>query len=481
MKNSKPEIGGGKFKKVFEEGPIGMALVRLSDFGFDFVNKRLCDMLNYSEDEMLQFSFPDITHKDDVETDLELAGQLINGEIPFYQMEKRYLKKGGDILWIKLTAAILRDEGYGLAMIEDIHKHKLLEEKLRVSEARYRALARNFPNGAVVLFDHNLKYLLADGKGLGEIGLSKSTLEGKTVYEIFPPDTSDILEPYYRDALAGIENVFEVEFANKVYEVRAVPIKNSSGEVIAGMTMSQDITENKRHIKDLQELNKNKDKFFSIISHDLRSPFSNLLGLTQFLADDIEDLTKEEIKEFSTGVYASAKSVFELLENLLEWSRIQTGRITFDPQYFNLKTSLESIIKLFSANAENKKIAIRYEGENEILINADKNMISTVFRNLISNAIKFSNAGQEIIIKGERLDGFYNIHVIDKGIGIRKENIKKIFKIEEQITTKGTYGERGTGLGLMLTKEFVNKNNGSLNVSSELGKGSDFTVTLPSV
>jgi PAS domain S-box-containing protein len=475
-------IGGRKFTKVFKEGPLGMALVNPKTFQFEIVNERLCKMLSYSEKELQQKTFKEVTHPDDRGGDLEAAQHLIDGAIPFYTKEKRYLKKNNEPVWIRLNVSVLWDE-YGkpehfLTMVENIDEKKRIEIDLKLSELQYKALAKNLPKGAVLLFGKNLETILFDGKGLSAVGLSKKLISGKKIEEIFSGEALEILRPNMVACLKGEESEFDITIANKVFEVHIVPIKLID-DFTAGMALFHDITGEKEHISELQELNRNKDKFFSIISHDLRSPFSNLLGLTQFLADDIDELSQKEVRDFAEGIYISAKLVFDLLENLLEWSRIQTGRIPYQPVSFNLKSLLHEIIFLFNANSISKNIKFNLNITGEVTVFADRNMLSTVFRNLISNAIKFSHQGGEVSIASNITGKKVIIIIEDFGIGMKKETMKKLFKIESHFTSKGTSGERGTGLGLILTKEFIEKNKGSINVESEYGKGSSFIIELP--
>jgi PAS domain S-box-containing protein len=229
----------------------------------------------------------------------------------------------------------------------------------------------------------------------------------------------------------------------------------------------------------LIKLNANKDKFFSIISHDLKGPFTGLLGITEMLVEDYDDFSDEEIKELIVGLHKSAKNGYELLEGLLEWSRLQRGAIEFKPTEINLSKVSDMILELSRPNAVRKNLTL----ESKIKINeiayADENMVSTVIRNLIANAIKFTESGGRIEINSEKMDDFVKVCITDDGIGISEEDIKKLFRIEIHHTTVGTNKEKGTGVGLILCKELIEKNHGKIWVESEFGKGSMFCFTLP--
>lgn len=237
----------------------------------------------------------------------------------------------------------------------------------------------------------------------------------------------------------------------------------------------QDIIEKN---KELKELNKTKDKFFSIIAHDLKSPFNSLLGFGQHLKEDFKDYTIDEIVMMIGVMHETALKGYKLLENLLEWSRMQTGKITFEPENINLKDVIDNNIDLLKQNALKKEISLSSNLHETILVNGDQNMINTIFRNLISNAIKFTHKRGEISIDCIKIDDSVQIKVTDTGIGIPEEIIEKMFKIDENISRKGTEKESGTGLGLILCKEFIEKHNRTIVCESEIGKGSCFSFSL---
>ena len=229
---------------------------------------------------------------------------------------------------------------------------------------------------------------------------------------------------------------------------------------------------------ELQELNATKDKFFSIISHDLKGPLNSLTSFSSLLINHTESLSKEEIKMFASDFDKSLKNLFVLLENLLEWSRSQTGNIEFVPEPFDLAAMLEENKELLKAQAQNKNITLMNESPEKVLINAHKNSINTVVRNLISNAIKFTPEGGKITLKTSRQNGEAVISIADTGVGMSQNVIDKLFRIDSKHSTKGTANEKGTGLGLILCKEFVEKNGGRIWVTSKEGEGSVFYFSL---
>ena len=246
----------------------------------------------------------------------------------------------------------------------------------------------------------------------------------------------------------------------------------------------------KKAEKELRNLNSEKDKFFSIIAHDLKSPFNVLLNFSDILANDFDDIDVKEQKEIIGYIQKSAKNTYNLLENLLMWSRLQRGKIALNTEKINLFELSFETIKLLSYLAEKKSIKIINKIPDDAFIIADKNMLSTILRNLISNAIKFTPKGGTIEIgckntieKRDALSQQYHsrsqqIYVKDNGVGIKLEMQEKIFKISENVSTKGTESEAGTGLGLILCKDFVEKHGGKIWVESK-NKGSVFNFTIP--
>ncbi|MQY78443.1 MAG: HAMP domain-containing protein [Bacteroidetes bacterium] len=230
---------------------------------------------------------------------------------------------------------------------------------------------------------------------------------------------------------------------------------------------------------DLKELNAAKDRFFSIIAHDLKNPFSVLLSVTEVLIESYKDLSDEEKNLSIRRINKSANQLFNLLENLLQWSMSQTGSIKYVPEKMDMGIAVASNVSLLKMNAESKNVKLTSEIKEETYVYADVDMIRTVVRNLLSNAIKFNKTGGDAEVISKKKNDFLEVSVIDSGIGLNKEDLGKLFRIDVQNKSIGTSKEKGTGLGLILSKEYIEKNGGEIWVESELGKGSKFTFTLP--
>jgi signal transduction histidine kinase len=234
----------------------------------------------------------------------------------------------------------------------------------------------------------------------------------------------------------------------------------------------------KRSEQELRKTNKMKDKFFSIISHDLRSPFQGLIGMANILVED-EDLTAEERKEFTLKLYESLKTQFHFIDDLLTWNRIQRGAIEFIPSADDLTTVLRETLELLANSIENKKLTVVLDTPDNVTLNFDRNMVATIIRNLITNAVKFTPHGGTIKIRIDNRPDTVEVSVQDTGIGIDNSDLKKLWDSEFHRSTKGTDGEDGTGLGLILCKEFVEKHGGLISAESEINMGSTFRFSIP--
>lgn len=230
---------------------------------------------------------------------------------------------------------------------------------------------------------------------------------------------------------------------------------------------------------ELNKLNADKDRFMQILGHDLRTPFTTLLGFSGILLENLRIYDIDKIENMIELIHKTSQQTFFLLEDLLLWSKSQAGRIPFEPRELVFKDVCMQVINSLMNNAEAKNIKINLRDNEETVVYADEQMLKTVLRNLLSNAIKFTNQNGQIDIFTEKSHSQTTITVSDNGVGIENENIDKILDITQHYVTKGTAKEKGTGLGLMLCKEFVEKHGGNLWVESEPGKGSSFYFTMP--
>jgi len=229
----------------------------------------------------------------------------------------------------------------------------------------------------------------------------------------------------------------------------------------------------------LKALNATKDKLFTIIAHDLKNPFNSILGFSELLLENLREYDIFKTEKFVKNIGAVAKNTLNLLENLLDWAKTQTGQISFSPEKLDLTTIIAEIIELLNSAAQIKNITLNYLQIEPVSIYADANMIKTILRNLISNAIKYTNSSGKVFIYAIPSTDHIEITVSDNGLGMSEDVKNNLFTDGEQTSLQGTTGEKGTGLGLLICKDFVEKHGGKIWAESDLGKGSTFKFTLP--
>ena len=254
----------------------------------------------------------------------------------------------------------------------------------------------------------------------------------------------------------------------------------SRDELEAAMLQQADLYDKLRASEQqFKDLNARKDKFFSIVSHDVKSMLVSAIGFSKLLISDAETLPREMVKEFATHVHSSTINTYDLLENLLTWTRMQTGRMLYQRAWHGVDDLIQNNMTMLRDNAARKRIHLKREGDREAQVYADRNMINSVLQNLISNAIKFTEHGGEITVSSRTVDQEVEIGVRDTGVGINPDDLGKLFRIDMNHSTPGTDEEAGTGLGLVLCKEMIEKHEGRIWAESEPGEGSAFYFTLP--
>lgn len=332
--------------------------------------------------------------------------------------------------------------------------------------------------GCVQIHDQEHVFIeLEKGKSFGEFALIDTDSRSASA----TAKQNSILLQCTQDQLRLVEQEFQI----KIIDVIQTALQNMKQRMLVKDLLEEELTRQKIQIeeqkKELETLNATKDKFFSIIAHDLKNPFASLIGASGYLLSSSNELSQEQMTNFLTIINNSAKQGHRLLENLLEWSRMQTGMMSWQPEQVDLWDLVNEVVSLLRGSAETKQIHLEAKVDENLSAFVDPNMINTVVRNLVSNAIKFTPNGGEIIVESRQSKNFIEITVKDNGVGIKAENIEKLFKIDEQVMQNGTENETGTGLGLILCKEFIDKHKGELLVKSEINKGSSFIFRLPMV
>jgi PAS domain S-box-containing protein len=306
------------------------------------------------------------------------------------------------------------------------------------------------------------------------------------VNRVHPEDFPGVQQTLYNH-LNGETDLYKVEYRMRtksgdwkwVEDVGKVVERDENGKATRVIGLYYDISDLKNIQNQLQELNATKDKFFSIIAHDLKNPFSAILGFSRLIQDECSSDRFENIQEYNGYVLQSATTGYDLLVNLLDWARIQNGKFKFNPESLDLSALLSVQEVSFHASLTKKHQKIRFDVPDGFVVRADRFMFDTVLRYLISNAIKYTPEGGEIAVRAERKDGVSEVRITDTGVGIPSDKMDKLFKIEEGYSTAGTNNETGTGLGLILCRDFMKQQHGTIGVESVENHGTTFILTFP--
>lgn len=356
-----------------------------------------------------------------------------------------------------------------------------------------RTLIDNMPD-FIYIKDVKSRFVVANKKLSQVHGIrSPMNMAGKTDFDFYP---KELANKYFWNEqeimtsgkpLINIEEQSLDENGDTIYlSTTKIPLRDSTGKSIGLVGIGRDITARKKaeeqlveHARQLQKLNFTKDKFFSIIAHDLRNPFHSILGFCDLLIKNYHGFDDIKKQEFIGLIYESSQYAHNLLENLLQWSRTQTDGIKYNPSVQSLSRIIDDTMHILNASLQKKGLVFNSEIQKSISVFVDKNMIETVIRNLVNNAVKFTPSGGKITISAQENGKFLAVKVSDTGVGIKPEDLSRLFQFEDFHTTTGTAGELGTGLGLIICHEFIKKHGGEISVTSEPGKGSTFTFTLP--
>lgn len=371
-------------------------------------------------------------------------------------------------------------------IIRFLLKHYTLEkQRAEENELKFRALSENSQD-SISRFDRQHRRTYINMAGLRVLGMGAEEIIGKTPGEsgIYDEQQSLIFKNTIEKVFTTEQPQFEqysLKNGNGInyYDLRLFPEYNDKNEVVSVLGVSRDITTLKQSEIKLLQLNADKDLFISILAHDLRNPFNSILGLSQLLLDDLQKIDLFTVEKYIEVINTTSQKTYNLLEDLLLWTRSQSGKLEFKPRVIDFVRTFDETIENMRTNALSKKITINFSVNGNITLLADKDMIKVVLRNLISNAIKFTHQEGQINIIAEQTASTLLVTVSDNGVGIVSGRINDLFDISKIVTTKGTSNEKGTGLGLLLCREFVEKHGGKIWVESIEGKGSDFKFTLP--
>lgn len=392
-----------------------------------------------------------------------------------------------EALNIKLNEGISIREQLNLQLQKEIVERKLAENEIR-------KLSKVFLEGTNPTFieDLNGNILEMNNEAVNFYGFSREELIGKSIKLIVPDEKHTKIEELIKLCLEG-KLVRDVEGLQLKKDGSKIPVlmtlsllTDEENNPFAIASIASDISELKNIEKELtkskaaaESANAAKDKFFKIISHDLRSPFNSIIGLSSLLIEQYESFDDLRRKDYIQNINKASLYSYDLLDNLLTWARTQTDEIIINKEELNLKDLVETSISTALLNANAKSISVINRVQAEFFLSIDRNTALTFIRNVVNNAIKFTHKGGYVIIDSQVNEDSISLHITDTGVGISPEVIDHLFQIGKDISTKGTDNEKGTGLGLILCKEFIERNGGSISVKSEVGKGSEFIINLP--
>ena len=501
-----------KFRIITENLRDTIWTIDTTKMAYTYATANSFDILGYSSEEMVGKKVPEIFSQ----RDIAKVTQLLQKGVRDYRLgrtnkvqifaEVQFIHKDGHLLWCEISANVLMSEDSEplemLGITRVIEDRKEMERRLKESEKKYRLIVDNTKDMISVTDVSMSKFSYVSGACYEMFGYTREEYLQMPMRETMPPESFQLLvsileaqtSKYLRGEANNLTATFELQQYHKDgsliwVEISAKMTQDDNGNFSEMIAITRNIEDRKavefqilEQKEELEHLNMTKDKFFSIIAHDLRNPFSALLNMSELLNNTYHQLSTTKALEVIKIIYNSSNQIYQLLENLLLWSRSSVGTLSFSPSVNELMPICLSVVESLELQAKVKNIDINIvDIEFKKYVICDSNMIETVIRNLISNAIKFSYSNSTITLEIEVFKDnadYYLIKVSDTGVGIPYEKQSKIFDISEKTSTKGTRNETGTGLGLILCKEFIDKHDCRIWVESEEGKGTTFCFTL---
>ncbi|MBN8545317.1 MAG: PAS domain S-box protein [Ignavibacteria bacterium] len=473
-------------QSIFEASNDGIAVEEADSL--IFVNNSFVRIFGYdSELEIIGKSFNSFIHPvDDPLNSTE--GKEFNG-----------VKKDGNAFIAEVSRASFEfnNKTFNVLIVRDITQMRLARKLIEESEAKYRSIAENIDDFLWVseIVENRLSPVFVTSSFVAMTGFKVSEFVGNNHFwfRIIHPED---LDGYFLDLKNLLRNKYKnggalecriiAKNGASIWVKNKISFVREGDKIVKMFGLVSDITKQKQaedeinqSTENLKKLNEAKDRFISIISHDMRTPFSSILGFTDFLLS--EEMSPEEMKKYITYIQDSTKIMLGLVNSLLDWTRLQTGKMKFEPVKQNLHLIVSKSFSAVSGTALQKNITLQNNIPEEVVVFVDQNLVLQVFNNLFSNAIKFTPKGGLITagITGKVEGRFLEVFVRDTGVGIKKGDLDKVFKVDTKFTTVGTAGEKGTGLGLSLVKEIVEKHGGSIDLTSKEGEGTTFNLSLP--
>lgn len=459
------------------------------DYNYLGCNDAFCDYFNVSKKQIVGKKIGSTLENKEERKKIEAKAIKFSECKESIQVTTTITKNSGDIRTINLFNNAFSDQNGDivgtLGLLKDITEEINQKQKVEELNAHLTSILESASQVYICSIDRDFEYRYFNKNYANSVErhIGKAITKGSSYFERYQTE-SEINEKrilldkvFSGEVISGIREYTDVK-PHEILQYYYSPIIQEDGQVIGATVFSYDISERVLAQRELALSNKTKDKFFSIIAHDLRSPIGNIKSALEFITTE-DELSNEEIMDLLNKLSGSAINTYDLLENLLQWSLTQRGLIENNATSYWLSTLLEQAIKLSRNIANSKKIGIEVICDLELKTFVDKNMFFTIIRNLLNNAIKYSYENSKIMITAESDDKYVLIKVIDQGVGIKSEAIPYLNQLDKTVTTFGTAGEIGSGLGLVLCQELVTKLGGELWVESESGKGSTFSFTIP--
>lgn len=488
IQTSRKEIARNeeKYHRFFDEDLAGDFIANGEGIICD-CNRSLLSIFGYSDKSELIGKHMRTLYYDKSEYE-KLIAKLKSDKVLKNYETIRERQNGELVNLIENVSALCNDDGDIIEITGyyfDVTNRKKAEVSLREAETTASTLLNASGSTNILLSASDYKVLDINRAGSLLFGSNSADIKGSNADELFRL-ISGIFTSKLDEALRESKTVrFQEERAGKHFYNQIYPIRNESGEIQRLAVFIQDITEihQIRELRELNnelsELNATKDRLFSVLAHDLRSPVSGILNLAELLNKNIENYEPAKSASFLKSILITSYQILNLLDNLTMWAKSRRGQIDFDPVYFKLNQVIPEITEVMQSAATNKKISIESRIKDNVMCYADINMMKCILRNLVQNSVKFTNIGGWVRIDAAVKSGILEISVSDNGIGMNDNLMKNLFKKNASISVQGTSKEKGSGIGLLLCREFIERHSGSINVESVPEKGSRFIVTFP--
>ncbi len=496
-----------KFRSTFDQSPVGSVIVGL-DKHFIRCNSAFCNFLGYPESELIGKTISDITHPEDLEIGMKELKQMMEGKIESYTRQKRYIRKDGSIIWGEISIRLVRDANneplYFLPIIQNITERKQAEEALGASEEKYRQIVDTAGEG-IWMIDAEGNTTFANQKMTELLGYSAGEMLGVSFFTFMDEDGKALAAANVQRRRQGIKEQHDFKFRRKdgtdlwtILETN--PIFDKDGRYAGALAMITNITERKqaeelvqRYADELEQrveertaqlisANRAKDEFLANISHELRTPLSGILGYSEILLEGVRGPLTEKQQQAVEMINSSGEYLLKLVNDILDISRIETGKFEIRPEIIDVNEICKSSLSLILPLAGKKSIRVDYSPcMDACTIFADPKRLKQMLVNLLHNAVKFTpeQGAVKFNVQANAKEGVMRFSITDTGIGIKPEDIQKIFNPFVQVDSGLSRQYEGSGLGLVLVKKLAELHGGGVELQSDFGKGSCFTLVLP--